>query len=62
MTPSCRTIASACVMNEISPSMKLLPRFQTTANPMLSIKNSGIKNESMVRIRTMLVRMTAITA
>ena len=49
-------------MNEISPSMKLLPRFHTTAKPMLSMKNSGIRNESMVTSRTMLVRITAMTA
>ena len=38
------------------------PRFHTTAKPILSMKNRGIRKESIVSTRTILVSMTAITA
>ena len=49
-------------MNEISPRNTFVPRFQTTAKPMLSMKNTGMRNESIVSSRTIVVSRTAIAA
>ena len=61
VTPSCNTAASAFVIQEICPIKTLEPKLYTIAIPILNKKKSGMMQESIVRERMILQRITAIS-
>ena len=51
-TASCSTLPAALVTKEISPKIRLVPRFSIIATPMVIIKSTGSNQEVVVRRRT----------